>query len=124
MPDTPLLDADDVRMLVDLGFMALTAGKPKQAAILFEGAKAARPDGEAGPLGLALVHMAEGELDVAAAILKALPPSDAALTYLGMALARQGDAAGARRHLQDVVNTGADTPFGALAEAELQALQS
>lgn len=117
-----LLGTEDVRLLVDIGFMALSAGLDREAETIFEGVKAARPDQEAGPLGLAMVRMARGELDEAVATLRALPPSDAALTYLGLALARRGDKAEAREMLEGVVRTAPDTPFASLAMAGLQEL--
>ena len=114
-----LLTADDVRMLVDLGFIALSAGLNGEARAIFAGVAAARPHGEAGPLGTAMVHLAEGEIDPAVAILRRLPPTDAALTYLGIALLRRGDGGEARRILSDVAETAAGTPFAALAAEAL-----
>jgi len=102
-------------MLVDIGFMALTAGRLDEATDIFNGVAAARPGEEAGPLGLALVRMATGDLPAATAILKGLPPSDAALTYLGIALARQGDRNAARRALAAVAAMPPDNAFAGLA---------
>lgn len=120
--DSPdkLLETEDVRLLVEIGFIALSAGLDGDAETIFAGVQAARPREEAGPLGLAMVHMARNQLDQAVATLRALPPSDAALTYLGLALARRGDAAEARNVLAGVVETAPDTPFAALAEAGIR----
>ena len=116
-----MLDTDDVRTLVDVGFIALSRGLDQHAAAIFEGVRAARPEAEAGPLGLALVHLLRGEVDPAVRLLRALPPSDAALTYLGIALLRQGAAQEARALLGDVAAT-ADGPFARLAEDTLAAI--
>lgn len=117
-----LLETEDTRLLTEIGFIALSAGLEGQAVIIFRGIEAARPGQEAGPLGRALVHMARGELDGAITVLRALPPSDAALTYLGLALARRGDGAEAKAILQRVVRTSSDGAFIDLATAALQGL--
>ncbi|KAB0676853.1 hypothetical protein [Aureimonas leprariae] len=115
-----MIGTEDVRALVDLGFIALSAGLNRHARKIFEGVEAARPEGEAGPLGLALADMAEGDLDAAVARLRALPPSDAALTYLGLARARQGDRDEAARALRRVAAGDVDGPFAALAAAAIE----
>ena len=117
-----VLETEDTRLLVDIGFLALSAGLDRHAQDIFQGVCAARPDQEAGPLGLAMVHMARSELDEAIELLRALPPGDAALTYLGLALARRGDVGEAREILQSVTISAPDTPFARLAEARLQDL--
>jgi hypothetical protein len=118
------LQADDVRALADIGFLALSRGLDKQAMAIFAGVKAARPEQEAGPLGIALVHMLRGELDIAVRMLRALPPSDTALTFLGMALARQGQVDEARGLLEEVAATAADTAAGKLARETLASIAS
>jgi thioredoxin-like negative regulator of GroEL len=117
-----LLETEDTRLLTEIGFIALSAGLESQADLIFRGIEAARPGQEAGPLGRALVHLARGEIDAAIAILRALPPSDAALSYLGLALARRGDGTEARAILQRVARTSSDTAFVDLATAALQGL--
>lgn len=116
------LKSEDVRLLADLGFIALSAGLEREAEAIFAGLKAARPGQEVGPLGLAMVQMARSDLDKAVATLRALPPTDAALTYLGLALARRGDSGEARSILKGVIETAPDTPFAALAEAGIKDL--
>ncbi|MGQ3211777.1 MAG: tetratricopeptide repeat protein [Shinella sp.] len=117
-----LLETADVRLLVELGFTALSAGLNGEAGKIFAGVTAARPGSEAGFLGLALVQMGGNDLDKAIATLKALPPSDAAMAYLGLALARAGDRDGARRAFEMVTETAHATSFGALAAAGLKDL--
>lgn len=116
------LEAADVQLLTDIGFIALSAGLDREAETIFEGVAAARPAQEAGPLGVAMVKMARNDLDGAIAILRALAPSDAALTYLGLALARRGDEAEARQLLRGIVESASGTSFAALAEAGLQGI--
>jgi Flp pilus assembly protein TadD len=116
------MQSDDVRTLADLGYLALSRGLDEHAMAIFQGVKAARPDQEAGTIGVALVHMLRGELDPAIKLLRGLGPSDAALTFLGIALARQGELDEARRLLTDVVTTAAGTPCAHLAQETLASL--
>ncbi|WP_378940836.1 tol-pal system YbgF family protein [Mesorhizobium sp. ANAO-SY3R2] len=118
-----LIEADDVRLLVELGFIALSAGLNQESERIFAGVTAARPDAEAGFLGQALVQIARNDLDEAISTLRALPPSDAAMTYLGLALARVGDRNEAQRVFKLVVETAPSTPFAALAAAGLKTLE-
>ena len=117
-----LLETEDTRLLTEIGFIALSAGLDGPADKIFRGIEAARPGQEAGPIGRALVHMSRGELDAAIAVLRALPPSDAALSYLGLSLARRGDSAEAKAILQRVARTASDTAFVDLASAALEGL--
>jgi thioredoxin-like negative regulator of GroEL len=113
------LGSDDVRALVDLGFVALSRGRNDEAAAIFAGAQAARPAQEAGFIGSALVNLACGELEAAIKTLRSLPPTDAARTFLAMALNRSGDRTTAREILMDVVHTASGTPHAALAREML-----
>jgi hypothetical protein len=122
MPDVAeLLGSDDMRALVDIGFMALSHGFDAQAATIFAGVIAARPGQEAGYLGTALVHLYRGEVDPAVAILRKLPPTDAARMFLGLALTRGANRAEARAVLSDVVATAQGTPFARGAQDILDA---
>jgi hypothetical protein len=98
-----------------LGFAALSHGRNDEAAAIFAGAQAARPEQEAGFIGSALVSLARGELEAAVKTLRSLPPTDAARTFLAMALNRSGDRAAAREILTDVVRTAGGTPHATLA---------
>jgi thioredoxin-like negative regulator of GroEL len=118
------LKSEDVRTLVDLGFIALSHGMNDKAAAIFAGAQAARPAQEAGFIGAALVNLARGELDAAVKTLRSLPPSDAARTFLAMALNRSGDRAAAREILTDVVSTAGGTPHAVLARELLDEIDS
>lgn len=117
------LETSDVRLLVDIGFTALSAGLDVEAEAIFDGVKAARPEQEVGPLGLAMVQMARNDLDGAVSTLRALPPSDAVLTYMGLALARRGDGAQARELFRTVIASAAGTPFAELCAAGLKSAE-
>ena len=82
--------------------------------------RATRPTQEAGFIGGALVSLAQGEIDGAISALRALPPTDAARTFLAIALNRSGDREAAREILTDVVNTAPGTPYATLARQLLE----
>lgn len=115
MAASDLVDSDDIRLVTDVGFIALTRGFDREAMTMFKAVAVARPDQEAGAIGIALVHLLRGAPAEAIAVLRKLPPSDAALTFLGLAESRLGDAAAARRRLADVKATALDEPYAALA---------
>ncbi|MGV8938758.1 MAG: hypothetical protein ACOH2J_16690 [Allorhizobium sp.] len=114
-----VLDTEDVRAMVDLGFMALSAGLSRDAEAIFEGVRAARPEQEAGMLGLAMVRLAENRPEAAVMLLKPLAPSEAVLTYLGLAQARCGEKHAAGCSLRGVIASAPGTPFAELAGAAI-----
>ncbi|MBB3950326.1 tetratricopeptide repeat protein [Aureimonas jatrophae] len=120
----PLLDADDTRLLVEIGFLALTAGRFGEARDIFEGALAARPAEEAGAIGIGLVALAAGEVGPAVRHFRAMPPSDAASAYLGLALLKAGERDEAERLLRDVAARAREPAFRILAQATLDDAQS
>jgi thioredoxin-like negative regulator of GroEL len=99
------LDTEEVRVLVDLGFMAVMRGHVQHAGILFKGVQVARPQEDAGYIGEALLLIQKGDIASAAALLRVRPPSDANRVFLGMALLQLGETAEAEQVLQDVVAT-------------------
>src|SRR5262245_58595274 len=111
-------------MLVDIGFIALSRGLDQHAITIFDGVRVERPDQEAGPIGIALVHLLHGDLEKAVDVLRKLGPSDAARTFLGIALARQGAVSEARNILTDVAKTTADAAFARLAQETLTSLNN
>lgn len=120
-PDS-LLDTAAARLLVEVGFLALSVGRDAAAETIFTGLSAARPQQEAGPIGLALVHLHRGHLDAAERILRALPPSDSVQAFLGLTIARTGDRARARDILSEVAASAQGTPQAALAADLLTAI--
>lgn len=116
-----IFEADDVRTLAELGFSAVSRGQHEAAETLFRGVLAARPGGEAGVIGLALVHLGRGEVEAAIARLRPLPPSDPARLFLAMALNRWGASAEARTMLSDIVETSPASPEAESARQMLSA---
>jgi hypothetical protein len=113
------LEPADARMLVELGFIAFSYGLQDRAEAIFAGVQVARPQHEAGFIGAALVQLARGEINTAISMLSALPPTEAARTFLAIALHRSGERVEAREILTDVINTAAGTPYADLARALL-----
>lgn len=114
-----MLEANDIRNLVSLGFIALFRGLYDHAATIFEGVQAARPTQEAGFIGRALVSLARGEIESAVKTLRALPPTDGARTFLAVALLRQGDYAEAHDILSELKAHAGDSAYFTLASAIL-----
>jgi len=123
MADT-MLQSDDMRNWVSLGFIALFRGLNDHAAAIFDGVQAARPAQEAGVIGRALVDLARGELEAAIAALRALPPSDGARTFLAVALARRGDRTEARALLSELNGRASDAAYATLAREILDELDA
>jgi hypothetical protein len=117
-----MLESRDVRLLTEIGFLALRYGRCQEGRTIFTAVKALRPDQEEGYIGTALIDMLEGHLDTAIAALEKLPTSDAARAFLGMALLKQGATADAQSALLDVAASAPDTPHGVLATEILKQL--
>jgi hypothetical protein len=118
------MTSEDVRVLADLGYVALSRGLDQHAMAIFQGVKTARPQGEAGAIGIALVHLLRGDMDTAIKLLRGAGPGDAARTFLGIALARHGDVDEAKKLLTNVAATTKGTPHGNLAAETLASLGS
>lgn len=115
-----IVTGEDLRMLADVGFSAVSRGETATAQAIFAGLTAARPDNEAGPIGTALVHLQRGEAETAAAILRRFPGSDAAQLFLGIALHRGGRRDAARTVLEALVGTALDPAPAEAARAALE----
>lgn len=114
-----VVTADDLRLLAEIGFSAVSRGEDAIAEAVFAGITAVRPQGEAGAIGKALVHLHRGEAEAAVTLLRRFPGSDAARLFLGLALNRAARRAEAREVLESVAATAQDP---APAEAARSAL--
>jgi Tetratricopeptide repeat len=113
MPE--MLESRDVRLLTEIGFLALRYLRFDDSRTIFAAVKALRPDQEAGHIGAALTDLLSGDIDQAIASLEKLPTSDAARAFLGMALVKQGATADALTVLADVAASPSDPLYGELA---------
>jgi Flp pilus assembly protein TadD len=119
-----LFQSSDVRLLVDIGFIAQSRGLIGHAAAIFDGVLTLRPKAEAGAIGRALCDLQAGDCTAAIERLRRAPPTDAARLFLGMALAQLGDTSEARRVLSDVVATARAPSAVDLAQALLDSLDA
>ncbi|WP_260986114.1 hypothetical protein [Bordetella genomosp. 13] len=107
-----MLDADEARLLTEVGMLAARAGDVARADAIFEALRLVRP-GRAYPyIGLALARIAAGRAAEAARLLEQAGSIDAAersqvQAWLGLALRQAGRAADSRRVLQEAA-TGQD----------------
>jgi predicted Zn-dependent protease len=100
------VDTETVRLLTEIGFMAMSRGKQREAEAIFAGVQAVRPKSETPAIGLALTRIGARKLDEAIRILRddALarnPDSAEAKCYLGMALKLAGRASEADKVLRE-----------------------
>lgn len=109
-------------MLADIGFLALSYGDLDRAEAIFKGVQAARPENEAGPLGMAMTDLARGNAQDAVEILQKLPPSDPVRLYLAIAMGSSGNKQGAEELFQDLIATANGTAFAELAAEHLKTL--
>lgn len=116
------LKPEDVRTLVDIGFIAWSRGLDAQAAKIFEAVRLVRPNQEAGFIGGALVELQLGKADRALELLRQIPPTDTARAFLGVALLKHGERGEANEVLNDVVKHAGDSPVGQMARATLEAI--
>lgn len=118
------ISGEDVRALVDVGFIALSAGMIDQAGVVFEGVAAARPESEAAAIGEALVSLARGDAEAAVGILRATAPTDAAQVFLGLAYTRCGHKDDARSVLTAIIQSPIASPHADLARLLLADLEA
>ncbi len=114
-----LLKQDDIRMLADIGFIAVSRGFKEHALAIFEAVKVVRPKGEAGYLGMSMVDILDGNPGAAVEALSSAPRSVAVNTFLGIALVQSSDLEGGRQVLRSVINESPDTPFARIASDTL-----
>lgn len=102
-----MLETEQVRLMAELGFAALMQGHDREAERIFRGVQAARPEQDAGPVGLAMLALKRGQPDAAIDLLKGFKTDERALTFLGLAYFRKGDTERAVKILNTAVELGA-----------------
>jgi predicted Zn-dependent protease len=122
LPMLEEIEKQDVQLLADAGFLALSYGDLDRAEAIFKGVQVARPDSEAGPLGVALTDMARGNVQAAVDRLQALTPSDPVRLYLAIALGRSGDRQRAEELFRELIASASGTAFAEIAAAHLKTL--
>lgn len=84
-----LMGAEDVRVLADIGFMALFGDRAELARSIFDALDVLRPESEAAVVARANYCLATNDVHKAAEILRAATPSDAICALLGLTLLKQ-----------------------------------
>lgn len=112
-------------LLYDIGVLALVRSFFVEAADIFEGYKAVKPQSELARMGMGLTAMAIPNYEVAAHIfkdevLKINPKNDIARAYLGMAQKEMGKEDDARKTLQQVIDSNQEESAVVLAKAVLE----
>jgi hypothetical protein len=116
----PPLEAADVKLLLELAFVAAGRGAVDDTDALAAGLLASRPHLAGPSVARALARMNRGQHDEAVALLERTLPTDASeraqhQAFLGLALQLGGRSAESRRVLQAV----ADHPDAGIARAML-----
>lgn len=117
-----MLHTDQVKLLAELGFIALMRNMDDNARKIFKGVEAARPEQEAAAIGLAMLDLKTNNIDSAIDRLKKFSSSEKALTFLGLAFFRKGETAKAVKVLNDAISIGENTEASTLAKDILQAI--
>lgn len=108
-------DSETVRLIAEIGFIAVSYGLAEEAEQIFKAFRVMRPDQEAGALGLSLACMVRGDVDGALKHLESAPPTDTIQTYRGLALLRKGDLDTAKEILTEITELDETSPCGQLA---------
>ncbi len=115
-----LVSSDELKLLADIGFIAVSRGLFDHASAIFDALKAMRPEAEAAFLGQGMIDILRGAPVDAITTLKNAPRTDAVYTFLGIALMQAGDLEEGRKLLEDVRSSAAGTPFARIAEHSLE----
>jgi Flp pilus assembly protein TadD len=99
------IDSDLLKLLMEMGFLAINAGRLGEAETIFQGVAQARPNSGYPQIGLGCVAMGRGDYDKAAEILRDSPAKeqeerDLCMGFMAMALKLNGRNA----ECQDVVS--------------------
>lgn len=116
-------DSEIVKLIGEIGFIAVSYGLAEHAEKIFEAFKVMRPEQEAGPLGLSLVAMIRDDVDTALKHLEAAPPTDTLQTYRGLTLLRKGDLETAKEILTEIKELDDGSPCVELASQALEDLE-
>jgi tetratricopeptide (TPR) repeat protein len=116
------LDADDLRLLLEIGYVAAGNGYFQEAEAIFRGVAAKRPESTAPSIGRAIAALNRGSAAEAAAILETertrCPQDDLLRAFLGLALKSAGRTAESVALLNAVLDS-ADPTAANLARALL-----
>ncbi|MEM8796789.1 MAG: hypothetical protein AAGE61_14575 [Pseudomonadota bacterium] len=119
-----ILDSDEIRLLSDIGFIAVSRGLMVHGSAIFDAVKALRPEQEAGYLGQGMLDILSGDPASAVEKLKSAPPTDGVRAFLGIALIQVGNIPEGRTMLESVKQEADGTPFARIASDTLETLET
>jgi hypothetical protein len=119
-PEMPFdLSSDEIKILVDAGFLAASRGINSKAIAIFDAVIVARPHLTAGYIGKAYTWLGINEPQKALDDLAPCPPSIEADLFRGLAHHKLGDVERATKLFQHVQKYGVDANHMAIATAML-----
>ena len=132
-PGTPAgqLDAYEIRLLGEIGLLAVGAGNARAAEDIFSGLLVLRPDRTLPYIGLALAWQLKGDVEAAIRILsdegaRANPGSEEIQAFLGLVLENAGRPNAGRRAMRGILADSVqvcDSPVRRLARNFLAAAE-
>ncbi len=114
-----LIEAREMRELVDAGFLAASRNLVPAAVDIFQAVIAARPNLTAGYVGLAYTMLGAGRPDQALEALRDAPYGFDADLFRGMALLNTGETAKGRKILEHVAKFSDQESFASVAKTLL-----
>ena len=121
---TEILNSEELKLLADIGFIAVSRGLSNHAGAIFDVIREMRPEQEAGFLGHGMIKILEGNASEALKDLEAAPKTDGVLTFLGIAYIQTGNAQKGKELLEEVTASAVGTPFALIAEETLRTLEA
>ncbi len=114
-----------VKLLMEIGYVAVGSGMTPAAEALFQAVRAARPASDGPIIGLAVARLNSGDYAEAVRLLgqdaaKLSPPSELARAFYGLALRKAGSRTESETVLREVCENGRDAAAVALAQSLLQ----
>ena len=117
------LDPADVRILTDIGFIALTRGHMRHAREIFDAIALLSPGSDASIVGEAMFWLIMNKPEQALRHLRNAPPTDAVRAFLGIALQRAGKTGDALEVLAEVRETAPPGPCREVCNAAMKEYQ-
>lgn len=119
------ISTSSIQRLMEIGYMATGGGMNAEAAAIFSGIEAVRPESELPMIGSAVTRLNAGKVEEAISLLRQAleknPDSDLAAAFLGLALKQAGLAQAAESMLRQVVDAARNREAVDLAKSLLDA---
>jgi len=113
------VSTEEAKLLAEIGFLGIGRGLPAPSAAVFEALANARPDQEAGPIGLALASLAMQAPDRAVEALRRAPQSETVIAFRVVAHAQLGERAVAQELRDELAEAQADPALLEMADGAL-----